>query len=285
MSATDTAQRVIEWAMATGNGVPPQGDVSATEQLAHPSAPLRSALGQLTALTAARLRLGMPALGDSGPIGVGALIIAAAIGVANVPEAAAIVMRAVPPATAPIDWIARHGVVVRALPFLPDAFADECRHASPLTAMLDRPTTGQDAQAIGVMDKLLKHPAGRLSLTLHFAQPTPDVHVREWRQDLLERMRLSNQDFVLDIYEAMMIHHQREALDQVKAARAVIIDRIAASEEQRLRDALSVADWWGPLWALERANVDALRARRYLGYAYRDGIALFQLARRMRGLV
>src|SRR5262245_44438595 len=248
MSATDTAQRVIEWAIIGGNGVPPQGDVSITEQLAHPLAPLRDALAQLTALTAARLRFGTPPLGDNRPVGFGTLIIAAAIGVANNPKAAKFVMSAAPPTSAPVDWVARHGLVVHALRFLPDAIADDCRQASPLTAVLERPVEGQDSQAMMVIDTLLKHAAGRRSLTLHLAQPTGDVQVRQWRQSLLDRMRLTNQGFVLDIYEATMISHQRETLDQVKAARAVIVDPIAASDERRLRDALSVAEWWGPLW-------------------------------------
>src|ERR1700691_1728847 len=97
MSATETAIRVVEWAMA-GSGPPPRGDPLDPEGLAHPGDRLARALGQLTSITAARLRLGSPPLGDRGPVGPGGAILAAALGVAHAPELVKYLLRAAPEA-------------------------------------------------------------------------------------------------------------------------------------------------------------------------------------------
>ena len=99
-------------------------------------------------------------------------------------------------------------------------------------------------------------------------------------------MRLASEtgrEFVLDVYEAMLIHYPEQALQQLRTARAVLTDARAAAEEERLRDTLAVAGWWQPLWALQRSHPEALRARRYLGYEYREGLALVRLAQRLTG--
>jgi hypothetical protein len=91
------------------------------------------------------------------------------------------------------------------------------------------------------------------------------------------------QRFVLDVYEATMIHHRELAFKQAQDARSVLSDPIASADNERLSDARSVAEWWGPLANLERTHLDLLRARRYLDYEYREGIALFRLERRLAG--
>ena len=78
-----------------------------------------------------------------------------------------------------------------------------------------------------------------------------------------------------------MVYHQTEMLAQIQAALNVISNPRAAADETRLQDALSIAEWWEPLAALARTELDALRARRYLGYAYRRGIDLTRLAQRL----
>ena len=267
-------------ARSPATGAPPQGDLRQTEQLAHPPSALRQTLGRLTALTTARLRFGNPPLGDRSPIGAGPLVIAAAIGSANIPKLAIHLLGAVPESATPVEWVARHGIVEPALRFLPEQIADECRAASPLTSLLDRPLDSQEAQVIGLAQKLLAHPAERLSLALHLARPVSDMKARVWRQTLLDVLRVGGdqeRSFVLDVYEALRMHHWPKALEQLKAARAVIVDPVAASNDERLRDAVSVANFWGPLWRLERTDAQALRNRIYLEYEYREGLKLFRL--------
>ena len=282
MSATDTALRVIEWAMRSQEKAEtiPQGDLSDTEKLVAPGARLIAALKKLTVVTAARLRWSMPPLGDNRPMSRENLIMAAALGTTN-PQLVRTLLEAVPAPSCYGDWVVRYGLVTPALPFLKQEIADDCRELSPLTAILNRPTAGQETSTVSLALQLLKNPTSKLSLTLHLAQPTRDIEVRDWRTELLERLRLSEQSFVLDVYEAAMIYHQQEAINQVKDAYGVLINPQAASDERRLRDALSVANWWKPLWAIERSQLNELRARRYLSYAYREGIKLFNLSKKM----
>ena len=289
MSATNTALQVIEWAMMSQetSGAPPQGDLSEAEKLARPSHVLLQALAQLTTVTAARLRWEMPPLGDNCPISAENIIMAAALGTAN-PQLARKLLTGVPPSSCPGDWVVRYGLITPALSFLKDEIADDCRNLSPLTVVLNRPIVGQEAQAVNFVLKLLVYPSAKLSLTLHFAKPTTDIKVRNWRTELLVRLRLGEareQSFVLDVYEAAMIYHQQELLNQVHNAYSVITNPKAASDEQRLQNALSIANWWKPLWAIERADVEQLRRRRYLGYNYREGIKLFNMSRKMLGSV
>lgn len=291
MSATNTALQIIEWAIISQNhgtlGAPPQGDLSEAEKLARPSRALVQALAQLTTVTAAQLRWEMPPLGDNRPIGVENIIMAAALGTAN-PQLARKLLTGVPPSSCLGDWVVRYGLITPALPFLKDEIADDCRNLSPLTVVLNRPTAGQESQAVNFVLQLLVHPSAKLSLTLHFAKPTTDIKVRNWRTELLVRLRLGEakeQSFVLDVYEAAMIYHQQEVINQVHNAYSVISNSKAASDEQGLQNALSIANWWKPLWAIERADVEQLRRRRYLGYAYREGIKLFNLSRKLLGVV
>ena len=284
MSATDTALRVIEWAMRSQEKAEtiPQGDLSDPEKLVAPGAKLIAALKKLTVVTAARLRWSMPPLGDNRPISRENLIMAAALGTTN-PQLVRTMLKAVPKPSCYGDWVVRYGLITPALPFLRDEIADDCRELSPLTAILNKPAAGQETSTVSRALELLKNPTAKLSLTLHLAKPTRDMQVRDWRRKLMERLRLSEQSFVLDIYEAAMIYHQQEAINQVKIAYNVFIDRQAANDDERLQDALSVANWWQPLWAIERSQLNELRARRYLSYAYREGIKLFNLSQKMSG--
>lgn len=286
MSATETVLQVIEWATANQQapGVPPQGDLSDLEKLEYPSVQLVQALQQLSVVAASQLRWSMPPLGDGRPIGADNLIIAAALGTAN-SSLARTLLNAVLAPSCKGDWVVRYGLITPALPFLKEEIADDCRQKSPLTTVLNRPISGQESQAINIALQLLKNSAAKLSLTLHLAKPTGDPKVRDWKTELLERLRLvekqKNQAFVLDVYEAAMIYHQQEIINQVKTAYNIISDRQAASNEENLRDALSIANWWKPLWAIERADINQLRQRRYLDYTYREGIKLFNLAQKM----
>jgi hypothetical protein len=281
---------VLAWATA-GDGPPPTGDLSQTEALARPEPALVEAAGHLATVTAARMRLGWPPLdgsvppGDPLPISLGVVVLAAAIGTRHVPELAALLLRIVEPAGTPVEWVARHGLVAPALGYLTADLADELRLRSPLTALLDRPVAHQTSQPLRVARSMLAHPRGRLALQLALARPTPDTVIRQWRRELLDRLRTDGATgvgFVLDVYEATLIHHSREALDQVAAARATLGDE---ADDRRLEDALAVARWWGPLWALERSHGDALalRRRRYFNPDYLKGVALYRVVQRLWG--
>jgi hypothetical protein len=295
MNAAESAARILDWAVA-GSGPRPRGVLRDPETLLHPQGRLAEALGELARVTAARLRLGSPPLGDAGPIGPGAALLAAALGVAHLPELAQALVRSLlatengrgiaalaldllagkQEEIGPAEWVVRHGITGRALETVTGELADDFRRVSPLTALLDRPAPGQQAEALEVAHRLVAHPSGRLALTLALARPARDPEVLRWRKDLLESFLLEplGRDFVLDVYEAALVHHEAEWLGQVRSAGAVLTDPVASADDRRLNEALSAAAWWGPLSALARTDLDALRSRRYLGYRYREGLAL-----------
>jgi len=279
MSAIETVLQVIEWAIANQEtpGMPPQGDLSGIEELGQPSRRLVQVLAELCVVSTAQLRWSMPPLGDHRPLSMDNVIIAAALGTTN-GQLARTLLRSVPVPSCSGDWVVRYGLITPALPFLPAEIADDCRQLSPLTAIFNRPIVGQETQSVNDVSQLLSHHAAKLSLTLHLARPTREMAVRNWHTELLERLRIGEQNFVIDVYEAAMIYYPQLVISQIREAYSVISDQKAASNEELLRDALSIAKWWQPLWAIERADVNRLRTRRYLGYDYREGVRLFNLA-------
>lgn len=286
MSAEDTVLRVLRWAIEGGTGPPPRGDLRAAERLAHPDEKVRSALGELASVGAARLRLGEPPLEDTSPLGLDGLVLAAALGSADLPELALALLATVEPARTPWSWVLRHGLAAPALAFAGDELADALRGASPLTALLERPPGRLELPARVIADRLRLNARGRLMLQLELARPTADPAVRRWRTRLLDGLRVQDDDsraLVLEVYEAAMVHHEEQTLAQTRAALAVLTDALAAADEARLEDALAAARWWAPLRALEKTHVDELRGRRHLGYAYREGLKICGHAERLRG--
>lgn len=286
MSALDSAMRVMEWAAVPRTVPPPRGDLRAPEQLAKPSKAARQTLAELVAVSTARLRLSSPPFDDDKPLPLGGLVLAATLAVHDQPQLAQWLHSAVPSASSPLDWVVRHSLLAPALPFLSKEFAEGCRLLSPMTALWDRPLSEQESQTVALAQRCLKHRAERLALTLEWACPSNDLLVRQWRHRCLEIFRVGSeteQRFVLDVYEAMMIHHESKALEQIEAATAVFHSPEAASDEKQLRNALSIAHSWGPLWAMERNDNDRLRHRDYLGYTYRKGIRLFKLSQQLSG--
>jgi hypothetical protein len=278
MAALETALAVVEWALA-GSGPPPRGHLRETQALARPDARLSRALGVLASVTAARLRFGSPPLGDTSPLGAGGAVLAAAIGSVHPPNMARVLADAIPPAHSAAEWLLRHGLLLRARPYIPPKLYEDLLPLSPLTALLDRPAAGQKSALMSLVERLLAHPAGRLSLQLTLAQPTSGRATRTWRTELLDRLRLGDPDFVLDVYEAGMIHFRDALLAQVEQASAALQD--PSVSENNLADALSIGEWWGPLSMIERSDPEALRARRHLGYDYRAGLALYRTVRRL----
>ncbi len=300
MKASETARKVIEWSL-TGNGFPPRGGLGHTEALAHPDEPLAEAMRTLTGVTAAKFHWGSPPLGDKSPMGPGGAILAASLGALHIPNVAAALLNAAPGADGPGDWLLRHALVSRALPHLEETppgsgtedplatLKRDLLRLSPLTALLTTPAPENQNTVIALVYRLIQQPGSRRWLQLNLARPVDDPGVRDWRRELLGRLQKTEADletaFVLDVYEAQMIHHAREALEQIREAYSIISDPIAASNEVFLRDALSIAGWWRPLWEMRRSRNDDLRERLHLGYEYLKGLELCSLARKMTGKV
>jgi hypothetical protein len=279
---------MIDWAIG-GDGPPPRGDLRDAEDLAEPPDRLREAARRLVAATAARLRWGHPPLGDPRPLGAATIVLAAILGAPDPDrlQLAGLLLPILdePDATAG-DLVGRHGLLAPALLHLPEPMADDCRARSPLTAVLERPAPGQESSAVATARRILEDARGRASLQLHLARPTDDARVRRWRAELLDRLWRGDEagrQFVLDVYEAAMIHHRPRALEQIDGAGEVLRSSLAARDGAALRDAMAVADWWGPLWMIHRQDIDALRARPYLHIDFLEGLRLYQLRRRMMG--
>jgi hypothetical protein len=267
----------------TPDGSPPMGLPRDTEELAWPEGELAHALSRLTAVTAARLHLRHPPLGEDRPVSAAVAVIAAAIGSRGMEPLAEYILQVVPVRTHSTELIARHGLVDPAIAFMPPTLAIQCVLLSPLSALLHHPMAGQETQALAVADRLLEHPDGRRLLVREFAQPTPISATRHWRAQVLERLRLdphAGSELVLDVYEAAIAFHAKEWLAQIAKAR----EGLTVENETVQEDSLATANWWGPLHALERIAPNSLRERRYLGYEYRQGVNLFAMKQRLTGV-
>lgn len=279
---------VLEWACNGGEGRLPQIARHDLGALYRPTAQLREALGRLAAVTAARLLLGAPPLGDDAPISCDGLVIAAAIGLVAQQGLPRALLEELRPASHFAEAVVRHGLVVRALPLLSQVIADDLRVLSPLTAVIERPAPGTDGDVFAAAERLRAVAAGRRLLVVTLSEPTDSSAIRKWRTDLLARWRGGTEadvELVLDIYEAAIVHHEATFLEQIRAARAVIADPKAVQNDDLTETAISVAKWWEPLSRIERANVSLVRDRRYLGYEYRKGLDFYRYTRRMTGEV
>ena len=118
-------------------------------------------------------------------------------------------------------------------------------------------------------------------MVAHLAEPSCKPRVRCWRGLLLDRLRFEYPEVVVSVYETMMARHHDAFLDQVRKAHGVFSDALAMNDKDRLAEAEATAALWGPLAHLERGHLDVLRARRHLGYDYREGLALHHLANRL----
>ncbi|EIV94375.1 hypothetical protein FraQA3DRAFT_4127, partial [Frankia sp. QA3] len=86
-TALDTAVRVLGWA-CDAVGPAPSGSLAEPGSLGRPDARARDALAGLAARAAARSGAGRAPFGDDGPVGAGALLLAAAVGGRDSPLAA-----------------------------------------------------------------------------------------------------------------------------------------------------------------------------------------------------
>lgn len=254
MTAERTALHALRWAAADVTTALPEGDLAETARLAEPGPDVLRSIGRLAAITAARLRLGGPLLGDRRPPGVGAAVLAAAIGAFREGERARMLLRAVRPPSRAADLLAVHGLVEPALARLPQ-LGDQLRDASPLTGVLDRPGPRTEASCDTLFDRLRADEVARPALVLRFAAPPDTPEQARWRGGCLASVRHEDPDFALDVYETAMLHHRREHEIRARVAWRHVLGN-GPSEP-----ALPTALWWRALAELEAAMPATVRAR------------------------
>ncbi|MFJ9632391.1 hypothetical protein ACIRU8_32290 [Streptomyces sp. NPDC101175] len=267
------------WSTAADEGrtVPPEGDLTDPQELADPPPDVSAAVVRLAVRTSARLRLDAPAAREHRPVGAGALLLAAAVGARARSDLAAEVVRAVPAARSLWDVLAHHAVVAPALRHCADpVLAGRLRDASPLTALLDRPTpSGESAAELLLEDVLLAHPQGRRLVTTVYCEPPASPAQALWRGRLLDQLRMPERELVLDVYEAALLRHTAEHLALVRDA------RLSLTVPPDLPAARPVARWWSALAALERSHGRSLKARSGITRAYLEGVRLHRQVERL----
>jgi len=258
MAAVNTALRVLRWAASDTRGPMPEGPLADAAGLATPGPEVRAEIGRLAAITAARLALAPPPMGDTDPPGLETAIMAAAIG-GHRQEAAIALLRAVPPAPCTgWDLTARHGLVAPVLPRLVDDLphvADALRDASPLTGVLDRPGPRSEAVCEDLLDRLREEPSARALLILRFARPAEDPRQSLWRGESLAWLRHVDPEFVLDVYETALILFRSEHEIRARTAWAQVLND---GSDKR---AEPTAVWWRALAELEAAEPGLVRRR------------------------
>ncbi|SDG78922.1 hypothetical protein SAMN05421505_10828 [Sinosporangium album] len=283
------------WAVteaATRRDAPGHGDLSGAADLADPPEELRVSLGRLAAVTAARLRLGPPPLGDGpgGAVGPGAALLAAAVGARHHLAASVDVLNAARLPTAADgaaeaggwELAVRHGVAEAALavPDLDPDLADLLRDCSPLTALLDHPTPEGEREAeLLLTRRLLHHPDGWRLAALALAEPPAGAAQAVWRSGLLSRCRRVNLAFVLDVYEMGLSLFAAEHRRRLRAARRLL----SGAGRGRAVDPDAVAGtalWWRALAEIGKTNPRAIGRRRWITAEHAQGIELYRALRR-----
>ncbi|MFG2132199.1 hypothetical protein ACGFNV_30910 [Streptomyces sp. NPDC048751] len=293
-----TVLRVLRWAAVDRAGLPPSVSGAAGPRPGDDGDPV-AGVERLAAVTAARLRLPDPPLGDEGPAGLGALLLATAVALRHAPEVAAMALDVSAPASV-ADLLARHGLVRRLRscgdPALtPDGrLGEELLCRSPLTGLLTAPASapGAETAAEQVLDRLLGHPEGRASVTTALAPPPDDRRTARWRAGLLERRRYTAEErpWVLDVYETALLHHGPELRRRTAHATAVLAavgpvppgpDERDTGEGLAVDEAEALAEWWRPLAVLTHLHLAELRARPLLR-DYDDALELCTVHRGVR---
>lgn len=297
MTAIETAAAVLAWAEQLGGSPnPPAGGLEYASRLTSPGADLLEQLRHVLVDTAARLGAGVPPFGDDGPVGLGALLLAAAIGGRKDAEVAGRLIAATPPlpmarsagpgvlddmATAARGWAdatARHGVVAAFAasgkprgPLSPVGgdLVEGLLGASPLTAVLLRPplelVRALDLTAhISTALRLIARPRGRLVLISSLAKPATDAWVLTWRGLLLAELLAEHLDLVLAVYVAARLRHGDE-WDSMLA--------LAGHAPSRSRGS-AVLGFWAPLAAIDKQDPALLRSQLFLDGKHRQAIDL-----------
>ncbi|TCO52883.1 hypothetical protein [Actinocrispum wychmicini] len=253
MTAADTARHILSWAASDMTDAMPEGDLADGEDLAAPDAESLRLVGRLASVTAARLRLEPPVLGDKRPPSAGAAVVAAAVGAFRHERARALLGVLRPP-TRVADLLAFHGVVAPAVKLLPH-LGDQLRDLSPLTGVLDRPGPRTTASCESLLDRLRTDPTARAMIVLRFAMPSDSPEQSQWRGECLAYTRHEDPDFVVDVYETALLHYGREHEIRARIAWRHVLG--AGPDDP----ALPTAAWWRALAELEAAEPDLIRGR------------------------
>lgn len=273
MTAADTALRTLRWAATDVSAPAPEGDLAEAAALARPDGELLSLTGRLAAVTAARLRLAAPCLGDRRPPGLGAIVLAAAVGAHRQGDRAVLLLRAVRPPVSAADLLAHHGLVEAAVTWLP-RLADRLLDLSPLTGVLDRPGPRTSAACEDLLDRLREDPSGRALLVRRFAAPPDSPRQSLWRGECLAYIRHEDPAFVLDVYEMAFVHHRREHEIRAREAWSYVLGSGPYDA------VVPTASWWRALAELESAEPRRIRERpRLTGRSF--GTNLFRRVQRM----
>lgn len=277
-------RKVLVWALAP-MGPPPAGMLMELEVLRQPPAELWELLQRLTMVQCARLRWTSPPLGDARPITQDVLLLAAAIGGRSNETQARQLVALVERPQGFAELTLRHALAGPALPYLPQALADEVRHLSPLSALLSYASDSQESAQLQLCRTLMSHRPGWSTLVQVFAEPSNDTSVLRFRRRLMERLRHDElgQKFVLDVYETAMTLHREAYLAQLETSREQLVSQAELEDDQALQRILAVAGWWKPLAMLDRSHRDALRRRRALDRAYLRGIGFYRMACKLAG--
>lgn len=291
MSAIDAARAVLSWALR-GEGPPPFLSPAALvhapqlDALVAPPPDVAAQAGALASTRAAKLRWIAPPLGDATTPGPGGVLLAAVVAFAAAPPLALLLADACPPPTGAWDLLLRDAVVGPAIAAgIDEGVADALRARSHLTAAFDRPPPGGEDAAVALIEMLRGHPDGRRAIVGMLSMAGAARPVLRFREAVMDRLRTGDEasrELVLEIYEAALVHYPEPTLAAVAAASAALSGRDVTAAD--LDDALALAAWWGPLWAIRRAWPDALRRRPHLGViGVIEGTRLFSLARALTG--
>lgn len=268
MTAEDTALRIVRWAATDMTGDLPRGDLAETVRLSDPGPELLLWVGKLAAVTAARLRLRPPPLGDQRSPGLGAVLLAAAIGAFADVDQAALLLRAVRVPVRAADLLAHHGLVAAAIADLP-ALRGRLLDLSPLTGVLDSPGPRTVAGCESLLDRLRQDPDARAMVMLRFAAPPDTPEQARWRGECLTYLRHEDPGLVIDVYEMALVHHRQEHEIRARAAWQRVLG--SGPDEAILPTAL----WWRALAELEAAEPQLVRKRPQLA-GRRIGTNLFR---------
>ncbi|MFB7613654.1 hypothetical protein [Kitasatospora sp. NPDC056181] len=254
----------------------PSGPSLATVSWQPPTEDPAAAAARLAAVTAARLGLQQPPLGEWQPPGAEVLLLAAALTRPDPAPQAALLIDGVRSSADGTELLARHGLVSWALcpaaglrldPTLADLLLDR----SPLTGVLTHPRPHRADECGELLDDLLLRPDTRRMVVRTLAEPAPDsARTVGWRAEVLEGYRLTaeGRHFVLDVYETALLQHGPQTLQLVRRAD----DLLRAGDDPWAR---AVCAWWGPLAWIHRNRVMELQERPLL-VDHRPGIELFR---------
>ncbi|MFD8911400.1 hypothetical protein [Streptomyces sp. NPDC059575] len=288
-TVTDTVPRLLRWAASEPDtGAPLPGRTAGPPSPEQDPALL---VERLAAVTAARMRLSDPPLGDPGPAGLPTLLLAAAVALRE----GSLAERTLDSVSAPgsaRDLLARHGLVHPVLTAgsrsVGTSLGTALLRHSPLTGLLDAPAPGDDEPCRQLLDRLLDHPEGRRTVTAALSAPprTPDAML--WRSGLLSRYRFdpAERQWVYDVYETALLHHGPYYTRRTREAVAVLTGETSGAPDTDRAAAAwadATSDWWRPLDVLVRRFPAELRARRMLR-GHEGGLRLSRLRARAESL-